>query len=59
MPFVLLRDRAADAIESCIERAIAIERAHEAPEKRCDADGILEPQVTRMDIDGGGSLGME
>src|SRR6202008_416216 len=45
VPFVLLRDRAADAVESGIERAIAIKRAHETAKQRGDRDCIVESRA--------------
>ena len=40
MPLVFLRDSAADAVESSIERAVAIKRANETAEKCGDGDSV-------------------
>src|SRR5262245_10487637 len=45
VPLVLLRDRAADTVESGIERAIAIEGANETAEHGRDRDCIVEPRA--------------
>ena len=42
MPFVLLRDGAADAVKAGIERAVAVERAHKAAIERRDRQAIVE-----------------
>ena len=45
VPLVLLRDGAADTVEAGVERAVAVECAHQAPEQRRDGDGVVQPRA--------------
>ena len=46
VPFVLLRDGTADAVETCVKRTVTIERAYETAKYRGNSHGVVKTRAT-------------